>query len=46
MAIDSTKFVKSKNIIIKNPLELLSGKILNEYQLTYETYGSLNADKS
>ncbi|BBP46771.1 homoserine O-acetyltransferase [Thiosulfatimonas sediminis] len=28
------------------PLQLISGSVLNEYQLVYETYGQLNADKS
>lgn len=28
------------------PLELRSGKVLESYQLVYETYGELNADKS
>ncbi len=31
---------------IKNPLKLLSGRVLSQYDLRYETYGSLNKDKS
>ena len=31
---------------IKNPLKLLSGRILSQYDLRYETYGSLNKDRS
>lgn len=42
---------KSLNIItsvaqIKNPLKLSSGKIINEYDLKYETYGNLNEEKN
>ena len=46
MTTNPIKYVKPDSVTIKNPLELLSGKILNEYQLVYETYGSLNSDKS
>lgn len=31
---------------VKSPLELTSGSTLPEYELVYETYGELNADKS
>jgi len=31
---------------IKGPLNLVSGKTLNNYQLKYETYGSLNKEKN
>ena len=42
---------KSLNIItsiaqIRNPLKLSSGKIINEYDLKYETYGNLNKEKN
>ena len=31
---------------IRNPLKLSSGKIINEYDLKYETYGNLNKEKN
>ena len=42
---------KSLNMItsvakINKPLELVSGKIISEYDLKYETYGKLNKEKS
>ena len=42
---------KSLNIItsiaqIRDPLKLSSGKIINEYDLKYETYGNLNKEKN
>jgi homoserine O-acetyltransferase len=42
---------KSINMItsvakINKPLELISGKIISEYDLKYETYGKLNKEKS
>ena len=42
---------KSINMItsvakINKPLELVSGKIISEYDLKYETYGKLNKEKS
>ncbi|MDG2252441.1 MAG: homoserine O-acetyltransferase [Methylophilaceae bacterium] len=40
---NSVGIVKSKNFICKNPLKLDSGVLLNEFELTYETYGKLNA---
>ena len=43
---NSIGYIKPTIITIKNPLELLSGKILSQYDLIYETYGSLNKDGS
>lgn len=38
--------VKPQNLMFDEPLLLKSGETLTDYQLTYETYGSLNEDKS
>jgi homoserine O-acetyltransferase len=38
--------VKPQNMMFDEPLLLKSGETLTDYQLTYETYGSLNEDKS
>jgi len=43
MIFDKTKI---KNLNIKNPLQLESGKILNEYIIAYETFGALNSKKN
>jgi len=43
MIFDKTKI---KNLNIKNPLQLESGKILNEYSIAYETFGKLNLKKN
>ena len=43
---NSIGYVKPTIAIIKNPLKLLSGRVLSQYDLRYETYGSLNKDKS
>ncbi|MFM8244995.1 MAG: homoserine O-acetyltransferase [Candidatus Fonsibacter sp.] len=43
MIFDKTKI---KNLNIKNPLQLESGKILNEYSIAYETFGELNSKKN
>ena len=43
---NSIGYIKPTIITIKNPLKLLSGKILSQYDLIYETYGSLNKDGS
>ena len=43
---NSIGYVKPTIAMIKNPLKLLSGRVLSQYDLRYETYGSLNKDKS
>ena len=43
---NSIGYVKPTIATIKNPLKLLSGRVLSQYNLTYETYGSLNKDGS
>ena len=35
-----------KTIIIKKPLKLDCGQIINNFPLAYETYGSLNVKKN
>ena len=42
---NSVGIVKSKKFICKNPLKLNSGVLLKEFELTYETYGKLNAKR-
>ena len=36
---------KIKTLIIKNPLKLDCGQIINNFPLAYETYGTLNDNK-
>ena len=43
---NSIGYVKPTIVTIKNPLKLLSGRVLSQYNLIYETYGSLNKDRS
>jgi homoserine O-acetyltransferase len=43
---NSIGYVKPTIVTIKNPLKLLSGRVLSQYNLTYEAYGSLNKDGS
>ena len=43
---NSIGYVKPTSVTIKSPLKLLSGRVLSQYNLTYETYGSLNKDGS
>ena len=43
---DSVGIVTPQVAKFDQPLELRSGKILASYELVYETYGELNADKS
>ena len=38
--------IETKTAKFTNPLHLESGRILEEYEIIYETYGELNADKS
>ena len=42
----SVGVVTSQKVKFDNPLHLKSGAILDSYELVYETYGELNADKS
>jgi homoserine O-acetyltransferase len=42
----SVGIVTPQTAHFSEPLELRSGAVLPEYDLTYETYGTLNADKS
>ena len=37
--------VKLITIIVKNPLKLDCGQIINNFPLAYETYGTLNTRK-
>jgi homoserine O-acetyltransferase/O-succinyltransferase len=41
-----TMIVQPQSMHFAEPLVLQSGKIIHAYDLTYETYGTLNADKS
>jgi homoserine O-acetyltransferase/O-succinyltransferase len=41
-----TLIVQSQSLHFEEPLLLQSGKSIRAYDLTYETYGTLNADKS
>jgi len=38
--------IETKTAKFKNPLHLESGRILENYEIIYETYGELNEDKS
>ena len=46
MDVNSIGYVKPNIATIKGPLKLLSGRVLSQYDLKYETYGSLNKDGS
>jgi homoserine O-acetyltransferase/O-succinyltransferase len=41
-----TPIVQSQSLHFKEPLLLQSGKSIRDYDLTFETYGTLNTDKS
>jgi len=43
---DSVGLVTPQTFHCDKPLTLRSGRVLNQYDLVYETYGELNADKS
>ena len=43
---NSVGIVKPKTIEIKETLKLDCGKTLESFELIYETYGTLNSDKS
>ena len=43
---DSIGLVTPRTVNFDTPLLLASGRLLNSHQLVYETYGSLNAQKS
>src|SRR5262249_21379932 len=43
---DSVGVVCPQRVAFDTPLELLSGAVLEQYELVYETYGKLNAAKS
>jgi homoserine O-acetyltransferase len=44
--IDSVGLVEPKKISISEPLTLACGRVLDSHDLVYETYGTLNADKT
>ena len=46
IAADSVGIVEPQKITISEPLALSCGRTLSSYELVYETYGELNADKS
>ena len=46
IAADSVGIVEPKKISIGEPLALSCGRTLSDYELVYETYGELNANKS
>lgn len=43
---NSVGLIKPETVAFSQPLELTCGKVINEYQIIYETYGKLNKDKS
>ena len=43
---ESVGIVKTEYLDIKEPIELDSGKVLDEVTIAYETYGQLNKEKS
>lgn len=45
-AADSVGLIETQFLTVKKPLQLDCGRSLPEFTLAYETYGTLNADKS
>ena len=43
---DSVGIVQPQKLHFDEPLQLVSGRVLEEYDLVFETYGELNADRS
>jgi homoserine O-acetyltransferase len=43
---DSVGLVQARSQYFDQPLTLASGRVLEHYELVYETYGELNADRS
>ena len=43
---DSIGIVSARRAHFDTPLSLKSGAVLDSYELVYETYGELNADRS
>lgn len=43
---NSVGIVTPQRMVFDEPLPLRSGRVLEQYELVYETYGTLNADKS
>ncbi|CAA0082064.1 Homoserine O-succinyltransferase [BD1-7 clade bacterium] len=43
---DSVGLVKPQCLPVNQPLKLASGRVLESYDLVYETYGQLNAERS
>ena len=46
MFMNSIGIVTPQSLFFKEPLALQSGASLSDYSLVYETYGTLNADRS
>lgn len=42
----SVGIVSSQTLHVSTPLNMVCGSVLSEYDIAYETYGSLNAEKS
>ena len=38
--------IETKSVVFKEPIYLESGRILQEYKIVYETYGTINQEKS
>lgn len=46
MHVETLGIVSPQTLKVTEPLEMVSGSVLPEYELVYETYGELNADRS